>query len=227
MPGKKNLHQQRKTENRIEKMHWEIMWRSARIDLTPVWDADLACWSCRFRTYLAWAGFCRRARRPHGSWRGGRPPIPAAATGRPGSAPRRATSRWSATRGCWAGAAPGNRAKGFLSREKRKRLRRVIVFRRLSWSTVETRRACEENEKVVIWHYAQTSPAVFHRVPWVERCSLNNTWIYGGPGNGPVQWGSQWHCCANFSSSCQNANYTLKQRSSKVLSTNWQSVAFH
>lgn len=94
------------------------MWWSARIHLTPVWDADLACWSCRFRTYLAWAGFCRRARRPHGSWRGGRPLSPAGETGRPGNAPRRATSRWSVTRGCWAGAAPGNRAEGFLSGEK-------------------------------------------------------------------------------------------------------------
>ncbi len=97
--------------------YWEIIWRSARIDLTPVWDADLACWSCRFRTYLAWAGFCKWARRPHGSWRGGRPQSPAGGIGRPGNAPRRATSRWSVTRGCWAGAVPGNRAEGSLCRE--------------------------------------------------------------------------------------------------------------
>lgn len=50
----------------------------------------------------------------------------------------------------------------------------------------------------------------------LNRCSLNNTWIYGGPGYGPVQWGSQWLCCANLSSSCQNANYMLKQRSLAV-----------
>lgn len=121
---KKNLNQQRKTENRIEKMYCEIMWPRARIDLTAVWDADLACWSCRFRTYLAWAGFYRRARHPHGSWRGDRPLSPAGATSRPGSAPRRATSHWSATRGCWAGEAPGSRAEGFLSEEKQTKRQR-------------------------------------------------------------------------------------------------------
>lgn len=101
----------------IWKEYWEIIWWSAWIDLTPVWDANLACWSCRFRTYLAWAGFCRWARRPHGSWRGGRLLSPAGVIGRPGNAPRRATSHWSVTRGCWAGAVPGNRAEGSLCRE--------------------------------------------------------------------------------------------------------------
>lgn len=219
---KKILNQQRKTEDRIEKMYWEIMWWRARIDLTAVWDADLACWSCRFRTYLAWAGFYRRARHPHGSWRGGRPLSPAAATSRQGSAPHRATSRWSVTRGCWAGAAPGSRAEGFLSEEKETtRLRRVIVNRRRVKCCWNTQGPWREREDCYRALCSDKALLCFIASLELNRCSLNNTWIYWGPRYGPVQWGSQRLCWANFSSSCQNANYTLKQRSLKVLRSQW------
>lgn len=74
------------------------------------------CWSCRFHTRRAWGGCGRRAPLPRGSWRGGRAQSPAGARGKPGSAPRPTTWRWSETRGCWEAAAPGSKPKGCLER---------------------------------------------------------------------------------------------------------------
>lgn len=101
------------------------------------------------------------------------------------------------------------------------RLRRVIVYwRRVKccWNTQGPWR-----ERVDCYRALCSDKALQCFIASLElnRCSLNNTWIYWGPRYGPVQWGSQRLCWANFSSSCQNANYTLKQRSLKVFRSQW------
>lgn len=87
------------------------------------------CWSCRFHTRRVWGGCGRRAPLPRGSWRGDRARSPAGATGKPGSAPRPTTWRWSETRECWEAAAPGSKPKGCLERRRgREKPRRHMLL---------------------------------------------------------------------------------------------------
>lgn len=89
----------------------EICWAACK-------EAYPMCWSCRFHTRRVWGGCGRPAPLPRGSWRGDRARIPAGATGKPGSAPRPTTWRWSETRECWEAAAPGSKPKGCLEGER-------------------------------------------------------------------------------------------------------------